>query len=404
MSKSVNGDQTKRESIILYYIKTALSLSPMYMFLGAFILWFYLNEIGMTTLFKDVSDSKLELIAPLFSFIILSISFTAIIIYPSLSICKLYFMVGYDNLRREVNPTRIPLATLLSILTTLTFISVSAWTDTLPIYVEKHPTISLVILLTIVSTISTYIISIKRKKEHRIYKNGQFIKYKSSPWIRILVAFFIVFTGMTIALPLSFIFRVSSAYTTEGLVNALFLSVIVSLLSLLPAFIFYSNNVKSNSIVIKTKYFASSSSMIFILILFLFPNLISVICASALKTVGVIDKTEHVFAIEKSSYSPSMFPPPAWKHIASDDENRFYIKGTILFSLGETVLLCPDFVVKTQGSYMKHNFDKIIPDNNDAPLKDLRETFKSCATLKKSAIVRWDTIMDKDNKINLQLP
>lgn len=401
MSKSVDGNQTKRENIIFYYIKIALSLSPMYMFMGAFILWFYLNEIGMTTLFKDVSDSKLELIAPLFSFIILSISFTTIIIYPSLSICKLYFMVGYDNLRREVKLTLIPLVTILSILTTLAFISVSARTDTLPIFLKEHPTISLLTLLAITSSTLTYFMLIKRKKEHYLYKNGEPVKYKNLLWVRLLTTFAILFAGMTVTFPLSVIFKSGSAYTTAGLFNALFLSVIVSLLSLLPAIIFYSKNITSNSMVIKTKYFVSSSSMIFILTLFLFPNLVSVICVSALKTVGIIDKTEHVYAIEKSSYSPSMFPSPVWEHIESDVENKFFTKGTILFSLGETVLLCPDFVVKTQKSYMKHNFDKLIPDNDDFPLRHLREIFKSCATLKKPAIERCDTIMDKGNKINL---
>lgn len=67
MSNFVDGDHIKKESIILHYTKTALEISPIYMFLGAFVLWFYLNEIGMTPLFKDVSNSKLELVAPLLS-------------------------------------------------------------------------------------------------------------------------------------------------------------------------------------------------------------------------------------------------------------------------------------------------------------------------------------------------
>lgn len=75
------------------------------------------------------------------------------------------------------------------------------------------------------------------------------------------------------------------------------------------------------------------------------------------------------------------------------------MKGVSIFSFGESILLCPYFVVKTKELYLKYNFDKFFNDD-DFSLKQMRSVAKSCVPVRKTRISRWDAIQDTGNKLN----
>lgn len=380
-------------------VKAVLSFTPIYFFTSCYVIWFYLNELGRLSLFTTSLQNKYDLFASLISFILLSISFSIITFIPSMLLCQLYFSFQISSFNKVLNVKRIPLIAIASSLSTLIFLSVISWLDYIPILIKDHSFIILFTSLLIISFTLTHLISTKKNKPHYFYSKNNWVKRQYFCKERVATIFMVAFSGATVVFPLSIIFKFGSAYTTRGILYALVLSVLISILSLMPAVFLYSSSMAGRSIFKKLRAMLITSTTIFIFVLFLMPNLVSLLCFGAFKNIGIIDETQHIYVIAKPYYSPSMFPSPVWTHIEGDDAERFYLKGTSLFSLGESVLLCPEFVVETKNKILKKNFDKIFGDN-DLSLQHLKTVARSCVPVRKEHIAQWDTIQDTGNKLN----
>lgn len=380
-------------------VKAVLSFTPIYFFTSCYIIWFYLNELGRLSLFTTSLQNKSDLFASLISFILLSASFSIITFIPSILLYQLHFSFQTSSFNKVLNVKKIPLITIVSSLSTLIFLSLISWLDYIPTLIKDYSFIILFTSLVIISFILTHFISTKKRKPHYIYSKGNWVKRRYFSKERVVTIFMVAFSGATVVFPLSLIFKFGNAYTIRGILYALALSILISILSLMPAVFLYSSPMVGTSIFKKLRTTLITSTTIFILILFLMPNLVSLLCFGAFKNIGIMDETQHIYVIAKPYYSPSMFPSPVWTHIDSNDTERFYLKGTSLFSLGESVLLCPEFVVKTKNKFLKKNFDKIFGDN-DLSLKHLKTVARSCVPVKKDHIAQWDTIQDIGNKLN----
>lgn len=121
----------------------------------------------------------------------------------------------------------------------------------------------------------------------------------------------------------------------------------------------------------------------------------------ALKNIGVIEKESHIYSLKKQNYSQDMFPNPVWKHVNATNEKYLFITGTVIFSLGYNVLICPDFVIEAQNKYKKYNLDNLFnPSETDFKNKHLKQIIKSCALINRSDITQWDGILDGKNVLN----
>lgn len=387
------------ENNIFAMMQLVISLTPLYFFAGCYVIWFYLNELGKLSFFSTSLQNKSDLLASIISFILLSSSFSLIACLPSVLLCQLYFLLKPFSFNRVIKIRSIPLITMITSFSTLAFLSFISWLAYVPHFIKDHSFSILLILLVIISFFLTHYISVKKTKPHYFYSKDKWVQCRYFNKERIITIFMVALTGATVAFPLSLVFKFGSASSIHGVTYALILSFFISILSLIPAALFYSSLLIETTIVKKLKMGFASSIAVFIIILFLMPNLVSLLCYGALKNIGIIDETEHVYAITIPNYSPSMFPSPTWIHIQNNDSNKFYVKGTSIFSLGDSILLCPKFVIETKNKFLKYNFDNIF-GNNDFSLKHLRTVAKSCVPVRKEHLAQWDAIEDSRNKLN----
>jgi len=96
-----------------------------------------------------------------------------------------------------------------------------------------------------------------------------------------------------------------------------------------------------------------------------------------------------------------MFPTSVWTHINSASDEYLFITGTVIFSLGDNVLICPTFVTDAQNKYRKYNLDNLFSHNEtNFEKKHLKQIIKSCALINRPDITRWDGILDGKNVLN----
>ena len=381
-------------------VKTLLSLSPIYVFIGCYIIWLYLSDIGWLSLFTISMQGQYDILASLVSFLVISISFSVMIFLPSLFLCQLYFLVNNDLLHRTVRVGFLPLISWFASILTLAFLAFVSWKDSVPDFIKNNSFVLLFSILYIVSFFFVHLISIKKlKKERYFYLGGKTYTYRYFNTLRFSIVFAVAFSGACVVFPMQLVFNFGSAYSYSGIRNAFFFSAIVSLVSFIPAMSFYTVSKSDQSVAARIKRSFVISIFIFFVALFLLPNVVSIISYNSFKKIGVIDDSQHIYAISTAEYSPEMFPSPVWSHVDKISGNNFYVKGVSVFSLGESMLLCPYFVVKTKESYLKYNFDKFFNDDNFA-LKHMRSVAKSCVPVRKSRISRWDAIQDTGNKLN----
>ncbi|KGT93042.1 hypothetical protein NG99_12620 [Erwinia typographi] len=249
-----------------------------------------------------------------------------------------------------------------------------------------------------------HFLSKKREKTHIYYKKGKEIRNKNFVKEKCIISFFSLYSGMAITIPLLFILRLSTAYSNTGLFIFFAISLILVFIAFFPAIVFFSdNNLKSH---IKTNIilFITTSLTLFFIIMLLLPNFSALVVRGALKNIGVIESNAHIYSLKKQNYTNDMFPTSVWTHIetSSTNDKYLFIKGTIIFSLGDNVLICPEFVTKAQDKYKKYNLDNILTFNkSDFQDKYLKQLIKSCALINKSDMTRWDSIMDGRNILNL---
>lgn len=382
-------------------VKIILSLSPIYVFIGCYIIWLYLGDIGWLSLFTVSMQGQYDILASLVSFLVISISFSVIIFLPSLFLCQSYFLVNNNLLHRTIRMGFLPLISWFSSIITLAFLAFVSWKDLVPDFIKNNSFVFLFSILYIVSFFLVHLVSIKRKrkKEHYVYLSGKRVRYKYFNILRFSVVFAIAFSGVSVVFPLQLIFNFGSAYSYSGIRNALFFSAVISFVSFIPAIFFYTLSTSGQRVTVRIKTSFASSISIFIVALFLLPNVVNIISYNSFKKIGVIDGSEHIYAISTAEYSPDMFPSPVWPHVDKVSGNNFYVKGVSIFSFGESILLCPYFVVKTKELYLKYNFDKFFNDD-DFSLKHMRSVAKSCVPVRKTRISRWDAIQDTGNKLN----
>ncbi|MEQ9883445.1 hypothetical protein ABRP83_14840 [Pectobacterium brasiliense] len=160
-----------KKTIISEYLKMTFAMIPIYLLIGCFILWSYLNDIDMLSIFTSIIDAKSALVALMVSFLFISISLILIFTLPSILLSVTYLILGYDGLRRVIKIERIPrLAILSSILILLSLITSGI------LSIDNNIVLIMVIILFPVIFCAVHIASRKRDKVCVYFKNGKIVK------------------------------------------------------------------------------------------------------------------------------------------------------------------------------------------------------------------------------------
>lgn len=381
------------------YLKLTFYLIPFYATIGCIILWSYLGEIGRLTLFTSILDSTPSLLAITFAFSLLTISVLCIFTLPSFLLYSFTLMKHTDTIRRVIKVGRIPWIAFATSTLFIAIIITASIPGKLPGWLSKNLVPILFSGLYLLILFSVHFFSNKRKKPVYFFTGGKksnsifFVKEKA------LISLVILFSSFSIVIPFQFVLGISSAFKDTGVINLALISLPLIFISFLPAiFLFSGRDYRTNQ---KPMAFTLIATIfIFILCMLLIPGFSSVISRGALKKVGVIETSSHIYAIEKTRYPIEMFPAPFWEKEEKKSDKYIFIQGTILLSVGGKVLLCPDFVINAQNKYLKYNLDNLFSPRNDFHTRYIKQTMRSCALVNSSEITPWDGIIDGENTAN----
>lgn len=385
-------------------IKEILTVLPLLLASGYFILWLYLNDIGQLPLLSSILNDKGTLIALLISFIILSLGLVFTFSFPSMILCQMCFLTWNNEFSRVINLSKIPLISCgISILYIATIITLSIMNG-IPRYIQDYIFIITLLLFSPITFAICHFLSKKREKIHIYYKKGKEIRNKNFIKEKCIISFFSLYSGIAITIPLLFTLRLSTAYSNAGLFIFFAISFILVFIAFFPAIVFFSDNNLKSRIKTNVKLFIITSLTLFFIIMLVLPNFSILVVRGALKNIGVIESEAHIYSLKKQNYTNDMFPPSVWTQInpSTANDKYLFIKGTIIFSLGDNILICPEFVTKAQDKYKKYNLDNVLTFNkSDFQDKYIKQAIKSCALINKSDITRWDGIMDGKNILNV---
>ncbi|NMP27453.1 hypothetical protein GW590_11305 [Rahnella sp. SAP-1] len=381
--------------------KATLSLLPLSLIFGCFILWSYLNDIGRIDLLPSVIDSKGTFIALIISFFTLSVGLLIILCLPSMMLCQMCFLTWNNEFSRVINLSRIPFISCSTSILYIASIIIFSLISEIPYYIKDYISIITPLLLLPITFIVVHFFSKKRKKIHIYYKKGKEIRNKKFIKEKIIISFFSFSSGMTITIPLLLILNISTLNSNAGLIVFCVISIILVFISFSPAIVFFGAGGFKTNIKDSVIYFIMSALTVFIIIMSSLPNFSSLVVRSALKNIGVIESESHIYSLKKQHYTHDMFPTSVWTHINSASDEYLFITGTVIFSLGDNVLICPTFVTDAQNKYRKYNLDNLFSHNEtDFEKKHLKQIIKSCALINRSDITRWDGILDGKNVLN----
>ncbi|MEQ9883444.1 hypothetical protein ABRP83_14835 [Pectobacterium brasiliense] len=167
-----------------------------------------------------------------------------------------------------------------------------------------------------------------------------------------------------------------------------------------PTIIFYSEGLlklkNSNAII----YSVIPAFLFFLLMILILPNFSSIVSRGALVNIGVVEKNPHLYMLRTKDYDSNLFSTLIWGKIEPINKNSIFLKGTVLLSLGDHVLLCPDFVMTARQKHHKYNLDDLFSSKIGLHSRYLKQMTKSCVLLNKNDITQWDSVMDGKNKLN----
>lgn len=393
------------KSSVVNFLKLILTCTPFYILFGFFVLWSYLDSIDRLDVFMEVIDSKLASITLLVSFLLLSIGFVSILYFPSLGIVQLSVFLGENSFRRTLSSTRIKFIPFVSIAVSLLSIislCVVSFYAHIPDGLKRYFFISSFACAWCISFMAIQFLSVKRKKELHFMRNGKIVKYKYFLTHKLIMSFFIAFSALSVALPLLMLIKLSSVKTFAGFATFLFVMLVIIAMSFFPSMLFYSNSLLTKSFKHLLTYIVLPTFFLFFMLMLIIPNLFGIISIGALKGVGVIDKQPHIFRMDNDRYPSYLFPKAVWEHvIINPREEGLFVKGTIFFSLGKQVILCPNFVVKIRDKYMKYDFDNIWNSKDELHVAYFKKAMGSCVLINRESITQWDGIVDGTNILNL---
>ncbi|MGK3128809.1 hypothetical protein ACCW76_06370 [Pantoea sp. C8B4] len=383
-------------------IKEVIATIPFLLAFGYFILWFYLDSIGQLNLLPSILDDKGPLFALIISFTIISLGLIFTFSLPSMVLCQILLLNWNNELSRVIKISRIPLISCSVSILFISSIMIISFISGTPHYIKDNIFIITLSIFSFVSFFMVHFLSIKRNKAHIYYKKGKVIKSKNFIKMKCIISAFSLFSGMTAIVPLSFILRLSTAESNAGVLFFVGTAITFVFISYIPAIMFFTEkNMKSN---IKNNIMASSTASLsfFFILMLILPNFSSLVVRGALKNIGIIESEAHIYSLNRQSYTNDMFPTSVWNHVGVTNKKYLFIKGTIIFSLGNELLICPEFVIKAQNKYRKYNFDNLLAvHKSDFQNEYLKQAIKSCALIRKPDITKWDGAMDGINTLNL---
>ena len=379
-------------------IKETLTLFTFLMASSYYILWSYLNDIGRLELLSYVLDDKGTLTALIIFFIVLSLGLIFSFTSPSIILCQMCFLTWNNEFSRVINLRRIPLISFaISILYIISIISIS-FTEIIPTLIKDYAEILTASLLFLITLALFHLFSKKREKNHIFYRNGMRIEKRHFIKEKFIMSFFSLSSALFTTVPLLFILNISTVKNYIGLSFLSIISLILIALSFLPSMIFFSTEIMKKNIRSNVKNCIIISLSLFFIIMATLPNLSKLVVRAALKNAGIIQTEPHIYAFNKQKYTSDMFPPHVWTHINVTNEKYLYIKGTIIFSLGREVLICPKFVMDAQYKYKKYNLDNIFtPSRFEFQNKHLKKLTNSCMQIDSQDIKPQDGIIDGRN-------
>jgi len=391
---------SENKFVFFDYLKAILVLSPVLVFFGYFILWSYLDSIGWVSLFPSIVDGESTLLIIMVSFSLLSLSVIFVFFLPSLVLFQMGFFTLRDELSRVINLEKVPYVSCVVSVMVLIIIFCFSVFDFFSKFIKDNIFYLLVFSLVPSVLFVVHSISKKRSKVHCFYKKGRLVEKKFFLWEKVIVTLFIVMSGLTITCPLLFIMKLSSAYSIDGLINLFILSTVIVLVSFFPSMLFYSGekfnfNLKSKLFAVILPVFA-----IFIVSMIMLPNFSFIVERGALKSVGMIDESYHIYSLRKANYTSDLFPVSIWKHVDNTKDKYLFVKATVLLSVGKKVIMCPDFVANARSRYIKYNLDNMFSRGESVYSTYLKEITKSCILVDGADIKQWDAILDGNNLLN----
>ncbi|EPY4221737.1 TPA: hypothetical protein NIJ47_003727 [Klebsiella pneumoniae] len=390
------------KSLLVPLSKIITNLIPYMTIVSGVIIWAYLKNIGRMDLFVDALSLNAGLVSLLFSTLFLSVFISIALVLPS------YILILF-KINNNTNDSRLSSATpVISLLLSIAFLClvflpytgfVERWINGYKFSIENIIFIIFIAIALIccISTIINYDYSNKNSKIKVFFKE---VAYTA------LNIFILFISILSISIPVSLLLRASKGEDTTSILFALLFMIIFSFFTFLPAMVFYRNiekqriNKIDESVSKNIKNCAFTVMFSIFSITFIFPSISTVFVYSSLSSIGLIDKKTHYFKISGENYKPAMFPTSIWKtQTPSDMGNDFYIKGTNLFSLGSTNLICPLYIVNLRDSAYQNDFSTFIPTNDEKKINYLKKMTKTCVVLDDPDVRLWDTLFDAAGQI-----
>lgn len=376
--------------------KKFVRLIPFLTILSGIMVWSYLNGIGRLDLLIDSFSINMGLISLLISAVILSLSIAIVLVLPS-SILIFHYSIFQGVIRQSVSMPWLGWIFSIFFLLLTFFPHVSVMNGIIsPLSASK-----IFITITVLSFIVFMIISLSSGD----FKNNSAAK-KVGNFGKVLVeTFTIIFTTLSISLPVSFLLKNSTGEKDISLLIALAFMIAFAFLSFLPAIVYYNDvknspsNNKSTSIIPLAKKISIAVVITIIITSLLFPNVTTTLMNSSLYSIGLIDNKSHHFMVNGEKYQPEMFPKHIWMTSTTDKiEKNFFIYGVRMFSAGNKNLICPDNISKFKKAIDGKDYDLIVSYGGENNAKKLKEMTNICVVLISDDAKQWDTFFEAEGQ------
>lgn len=360
------------------FLKKIVQMSPLMIIPSCILLWSYLNSIGRLDLFTQSLTNPTNLLPLIASFILFAGIFLLIMLVPSMPFYVYYISMDSDIFKNIKSPLAL-LLTLVFGMACFIFIFF-----TLVIFLPKNVPLFIWLSILILCFFLT-LLSIN---------NSPGIKKLIS--IRLAVFALFLFSMLYSSIPLGILITYYEASTNQSVFYACIYILVMILSGFTPvSYCLYQKinyKVINKNILIGTFVFALAIPMLMI------DNLLSYSINKAMSNIGVSDWRPHAYYINSSLYDHAMFPAQYWD-TKEFFKGGFFITAVKPFSLGDSVLLCPTYLIEMRDMTFKEDLDeeKLSEENHKFLLKDMAQKcfVFSSREVKQSDTTFSNTLMTK---------
>lgn len=346
-------------------------------------IWLYLMRLGRQDLFLDFVNLR-DILGVLSIFFLLStLSYGFIFYIQTIIITSLLALTNNESNDGKITQRHFRVMLLSSIFSVFTFY--------LYIFINKNTNgdinTGFYILLNCISCIAITFFLSKNTKNNNGDKKESILKRAIRT---ILIPSFIGFSSIFIVLPLSLMFKTinfpDGTSDLQELTTLIPLSVIIVLITLIPAGFVFSTDSKT-SIVRKLVVAIGVALSLLSAVSIFIPGIPLLVLNSTLTISGVIDYRPQYFSIPVNKYPSEILSAKSWEAKKSEDSNFIIFKGATFLSLGTIKLICPPQVIVTYQNSMQ---SRLLNYEYDSELLNtLKKQATECLVFRKDELSQW---------------